>query len=162
MSPGVPQSPKLAKLKQCNYPISYAVDSLLLLLSSIAQPQADLEFNPSFANGLTVASYVGLLVGALVWGFSADIIGRRLAFNTSLIICSITAIIAGSSTSYTVLGFWVAVSAIGGGGNLILDTAVFLEFLPSQKQWMLTLMAAWWGVGQMVAGLIAWPFMSMC
>lgn len=100
-----------------------------------------------------------MLIGALFWGLSADMIGRRLAFNVSLLICAITAILAGTSSSFVVLGFWIAMSSIGGGGNLILDTAVFLEFLPSGKQWMLTLMAAWWGVGQMIAGLFAWPFM---
>ena len=50
--------------------------------------------------------------------------------------------------------------AFGGGGNLILDTAVYLEFLPGKYQWSLTFMAAWWGVGQMVASLVAWPFMA--
>jgi MFS family permease len=50
--------------------------------------------------------------------------------------------------------------AFGGGGNLILDTAVYLEFLPGKYQWSLTFMAAWWGVGQMIASLVAWPFMA--
>lgn len=48
----------------------------------------------------------------------------------------------------------------GGGGNLILDTAVYLEFLPGKYQWSLTLMAAWWGVGQMISSLVAWPLMA--
>lgn len=50
--------------------------------------------------------------------------------------------------------------AFGGGGNLILDTAVYLEFLPGKYQWSLTFMAAWWGIGQMVACLVAWPFLA--
>ncbi len=50
--------------------------------------------------------------------------------------------------------------AFGSGGNLILDTAVYLEFLPGKYQWSLTFMAAWWGIGQMVAGLVAWPFLA--
>jgi MFS family permease len=50
--------------------------------------------------------------------------------------------------------------AFGGGGNLILDTAVYLEFLPGKYQWSLTFMAAWWGIGQMVAALVAWPFIA--
>ena len=53
----------------------YAVDSLLTLLQSIVQPQADLEFNPAFKKGLTIALYVGLLVGAIFWGLTADMIG---------------------------------------------------------------------------------------
>ncbi|KAF2856518.1 membrane transporter [Plenodomus tracheiphilus IPT5] len=137
----------------------YAVDSLILLIQSVIAGQAALEFNPSFQNGLTIAAYVGMLVGALFWGLSADIIGRKIAFNSSLIICSIFAIVAGASPNWEVLGLFVCLSSFGGGGNLVLDTAVFLEFLPSHRQWMLTLMAAWWGVGQLIAGFFAWAFL---
>ena len=52
----------------------YAVDSLILLIQSIVAGQAAYEFNPGFAYGLTVAAYSGMLVGALFWGLSADVI----------------------------------------------------------------------------------------
>ena len=112
-----------------------------------------MEFRPKFHAGLTIAAYLGMLLGAIFWGFGADIIGRRTAFNTSLFICSIFAITAGASPNYASLGFFVWASAFGAGGNLVLDTAVFLEYLPSSKQWLLTLMACWWGVGQLVCGI---------
>lgn len=124
---------------------SYAVDSLILLLQSIISSQAVLEFQPSFDTGLTIAVYVGMLVGALFWGFSADVIGRRFAFNVSLFISSIFTIVAGASPNWIVLGLFICLSAFGAGGNLVLDTAVFLEYLPSQNQWLITLMACWWG-----------------
>ena len=124
----------------------YAVDSLILLIQSIIAGQAALEFNPGYPNGLTIAAYVGMLVGALFWGISADIIGRKTAFNVSLIICSIFAIVAAASPNWEVLGLFVCLSAFGAGGNLVLDTAVFLEYLPSNKQFLLTIMAAWWGM----------------
>jgi len=136
----------------------YAVDSLMLLIQSIIAGQAAYEFNPSFANGMTIAVYVGMLVGALFWGISADVIGRKYAFNVSLMISSVFCIVAGASPNWIVLGLFVCLSAFGSGGNLVLDTAVFLEYLPSKDQWLLTLMAAWWGVGQLIAGLFAWAF----
>lgn len=138
---------------------SYAVDSLVLLIQSIIATNARYEFQPSFKNGLTIAVYVGMLVGALFWGLSADVIGRKFAFNYSLFICSIFAIVAGASPNWYVLATFASLSAFGGGGNLVLDTAVFLEYLPSQNQWLLTLMAAWWGLGQLIAGLFAWAFL---
>lgn len=138
---------------------SYAVDSQILLVQSIIATQAALEFNPSFPKGLTIAVYVGMLIGALFWGLSADIIGRKFAFNFSLLICSIFAIVAGAAPNWIVLGLFVCLSAFGAGGNLVLDTAVFLEYLPSQNQWLLTLMACWWGLGQLIAGLFAWAFL---
>jgi MFS family permease len=121
------------------------VDSLILLLQSITAGQAALEFKPSYPKGMTIAAYSGMLIGALFWGISADVIGRKFAFNFSLIVCSVFAIVAGSAPNWPVLGLFIALSAFGGGGNLVLDTAVFLEYLPSKHQWMLTLMAAWWG-----------------
>lgn len=104
-----------------------------------------MEFQPRFATGLTIAVYVGMLVGAIFWGFSADIIGRRFAFNFSLLVSAIFTIVAGASPSWTTLGLFVCLSAFGAGGNLVLDTTVFLEYLPGKQQWLLTLMAAWWG-----------------
>jgi MFS family permease len=133
----------------------------LLLVQSIIAEDAAKEFKPSYPKGLTIAVYVGMLgklhnhsswlcanyskVGALFWGISADVIGRRFAFNFSLIISSIFAILAGTSPNWVVLGLWVCLSAFGSGGNLVLDTTVFLEYLPSKYQWLLTLMASWWG-----------------
>ncbi len=137
----------------------YAVDSLILLLQSIIATYAGNEFHPSFAYGLTVAVYVGMLVGAIFWGLSADVIGRKYAFNFSLLISSVFCIVAGASPNWIVLGLFICLAAFGSGGNLVLDTTVFLEYLPSKYQWTLTLMASWWGLGQFVAGLLAWAFL---
>ncbi|CAF1158570.1 unnamed protein product [Rotaria sordida] len=91
----------------------------------------------------------------------ADIIGRRYAFNITLLLCAIFAIATGAAPNFASVCVLIALMAFGGGGNLILDTAVYLEFLPGKYQWSLTFMAAWWGIGQMVASLVAWPFMAM-
>lgn len=99
--------------------------------------------------------------GALFWGLLADIIGRKWAFNLSLIVASISGIVAGASPNYIFWCSFVALSGFGAGGNLVLDTTVFLEFLPHNKQWMVTLLALWWGVGQTTAGLLAWAFLRM-
>ncbi|PQE16964.1 MFS transporter protein [Rutstroemia sp. NJR-2017a BBW] len=116
----------------------YAVDSMLTLLQSIIASQAALEFNASYSRALTIAVYVGLLLGALLWGLTADMIGRKIAFNTSLFICSGACIVAGAAPSWESLAFFIALVGFGGGGNLILDTTVFLEYLPSNKQWVLS------------------------
>jgi MFS family permease len=144
----------------CLTGFGYAADSLILLLQSITAVSAAAELHPSFKNGLTIAVYVGMLVGALFWGLGADIIGRRIAFNVSLFICSVFAIAAGASPNWFVLGLFTCLSAFGAGGNLVLDTAVFLEYLPSNKQWLLTLLACWWGLAPVIGAAFAWPFLS--
>ncbi|KAG4255883.1 hypothetical protein FPRO04_11524 [Fusarium proliferatum] len=138
----------------------YAVDSMILLFQSIIAAQSFREFGEKgYANAMTIAAYVGMLTGALFWGFGADIIGRKYAFNMTLFLCAVSCIIAGGMPNWPSLGFFVALLSFGAGGNLVMDTAVFLEYLPSNKQWLLTLMACWWGFGQAIAGFIAWGFM---
>ena len=138
----------------------YAVDSLVLLLQGVISTPAFKEFGQrGYSGGLTIAVYTGMLVGALFWGFGADVIGRRTAFNVSLFICSVATLVSGASPNWEALGFFIAVLGFGAGGNLVLDTAVFLEYLPGDKQWLLTLLACWWGIGQTVTGSIAWGFL---
>ncbi|KAI1136793.1 MFS general substrate transporter [Hypoxylon sp. FL0543] len=138
----------------------YAVDSLVLLLQSNISGPAFKEFGEvGYDNAQTIATYVGMLVGALFWGMSADIIGRRWAFNISLFISSAATIVSGAAPGWVSLGVFTALAGFGAGGNLILDTTVFLEYLPSSKQWALTFLACWWGIGQAVTGFICWGFL---
>ncbi|OLN87727.1 putative MFS-type transporter PB1E7.08c 2 [Colletotrichum chlorophyti] len=140
----------------------YAVDSLIALVQSVTNTGAFLELaSPSsYRNTGTVSLYVGLLVGAVFWGFGADIIGRRIAFNVTLLITSVATIVSGVSPNLIAWGSFIAISAFGAGGNLVLDPTVFLEFLPSNKQWTVTALALWWGLGQAVTGFIAWGFLT--
>ncbi|KHN99247.1 membrane transporter [Metarhizium album ARSEF 1941] len=137
----------------------YAVDSMILLFQSIIARPAYREFHSGYANALTIAVYCGSLSGALFWGFSADIIGRKYAFNITLFMCSVCCIVAGAMPSWPSLALVIALLGFGGGGNLIMDTTVFLEYLPGNKQWLLTFLACWWGFGQAITGFIGWGFL---
>lgn len=74
----------------------------MIVCQSIAQPAVDQEFGRPVKKiaGVALASQVGLLFGAAVWGFTADIIGRKLAFNSSLFICAAFVLIAGGMPDY--------------------------------------------------------------
>lgn len=115
------------------------MDSLLLLLQSVIATPAGYEFTPSYSRALDVAVYVGMFCGALFWGLGADIIGRRFAFNVSLFLCSIFSIIAGAAPNWIALATFIALLGFGGGGNLVMDTTVFIEYLPSDKQYVLSM-----------------------
>ena len=75
---------------------------LLVVCQSIAQPAVAQEYGSPTAQvaGIALASQVGLLIGAALWGFTADIIGRRIAFNTSLFTCALFVLIAGGMPNY--------------------------------------------------------------
>ena len=54
----------------------------------------------------------------------------------------------------------MAIAGFSAGGNYILDSTIFLEFIPSKKAWLVTLLSIWWAVGYTIAGLFAWGFLS--
>jgi hypothetical protein len=51
----------------------YAVDSLLILLNGLTQPQIALQYHPMVSKAQTIAVGIGLLFGALFWGLGADV-----------------------------------------------------------------------------------------
>lgn len=103
------------------------------------QPSVKLEFAgvPSITLS-SVAYYAGLIFGAFFWGTAADLIGRKPAFNTTLIIGGVfgTAV-AGLSNFNAFCVFW-AIIGTAAGGNVPVDSMIFLEFVPGSHQYLLT------------------------
>lgn len=109
---------------------------------------------------LTLAQNLGLLLGALVWSLSSDIIGRRWAFSITFLFTGIFSTSAGASPTFAAIGVLCALWSFGVGGNLPVDSAIFLESLPTNKKWLLTVMSIWWAFGQVITALISWGLIS--
>jgi len=135
-------------------------DNLWLQGVAIILPQIDREFHPQHFQFITMALYVGLIIGATTWGVLADVIGRRWSWNLTLGLSGIFGIAAGAAPNFTALGGLIACLGFGVGGNLPVDGAVFLEHIPQSHQWLLTLLSAFWSLGQLIASLIAWAFIA--
>ncbi len=104
----------------------------------------------------TSALFLGLCFGSFFWGVGSDVMGRRLAFNCTLLITSIFGTLAAYGNSWGVVCLLVACLGFGVGGNLPVDGALFLEFLPDASSSLLTLLSVWWPVGQLCSSLLAW------
>ncbi|SGZ52182.1 CIC11C00000002613 [Sungouiella intermedia] len=109
---------------------------------------------------LTLAQNLGLLAGALFWSLSADIVGRRWAFNLTFLFTGIFSLAAGGSPTFVAIGVFCALWSFGVGGNLPVDSAIFLESLPTNSKWLLTVMSVWWSLGQVVTALISWALIT--
>ncbi|WVQ73473.1 hypothetical protein IAR50_003045 [Cryptococcus sp. DSM 104548] len=144
----------------CVAGFGWAVDGLGLVITSLILTPISNEFNVSRPALLTLASNIGLLAGAAFWGIGCDIFGRRVGFNTTLFIASAFALIAASSPNFASLGVFSALYCFGVGGNLPIDSSVFLEALPHDHQWLLTVLALWWAIAQLIATGVAWPLMG--
>ncbi|ETW79672.1 major facilitator superfamily [Heterobasidion irregulare TC 32-1] len=109
---------------------------------------------------LSLAANIGLLVGALLWSFGCDIWGRKWSFNLTLFISSVFGIAAGGSPNFVALACLVAILGVGVGGNMPVDSAVFLDFVPGSHQYLLTVLSIWWALGQLLGSLVAWPLIA--
>ncbi|KAI0114502.1 sugar transporter [Nemania sp. FL0031] len=108
----------------------------------------------------TSSLYIGLSIGSALWGLGADIMGRRIAFNLTLLITSIFGTLAAYAPNWPAVCFLFGLMGTGVGGNLPVDGALFLEFLPDASSSLLTLLSVWWPVGQLVSSLFAWYFIT--
>ncbi|KAH7138923.1 major facilitator superfamily domain-containing protein [Dendryphion nanum] len=136
------------------------MDNLWPIVTSLIFTPVKNEFKPTRAPFLTLAQNIGLLVGAIFWGFGCDIFGRRWAFNLTIGITAVFGMIAAGSPNFAAVGVFAAFWSIGVGGNLPVDSAIFLEFLPGSHQYLLTILSIDWALAQVFATLIAWPLLG--
>ncbi|KAI0158301.1 major facilitator superfamily domain-containing protein [Xylariaceae sp. FL1272] len=118
------------------------------------------EFHPAHGTFLSLSQNLGLLAGAIFWGFGCDVFGRRWAFNLTLGITALWGIVAAGSPNFVAIAIFAAFWSFGVGGNLPVDSAIFLEFLPASHQYLLTVLSIDWAVAQVIADLIAWGLLT--
>jgi MFS family permease len=138
----------------------WASDNMWPVVTSLIFTPVVNEFNPTRGPFLQLAQNIGLLSGAMFWGFGCDVFGRRWAFTLTLGITAVWGMIAGSAPNFAAIGCFAALWSFGVGGNLPVDSAIFLEFLPGSHQWLLTVLSVDWAIAQVLATLIAWPLLG--
>ncbi|KAL8956589.1 MAG: hypothetical protein Q9193_005926 [Seirophora villosa] len=138
----------------------WSMDNMWPIITSLILPAVVLEFNESKPPFLALAQNVGLLAGAIFWGFGCDIFGRRLAFNATIGVTAVFGLVAAGSPNFAAIGSFAALWSVGVGGNLPVDSAVFLEFLPGSHQYLLTILSIFWAFAQLLATLVAWPLLG--
>jgi MFS family permease len=138
----------------------WASDNLWPIITSLILPPISYEFAVSRPALLTLAQNIGLLIGAIFWGFGCDVFGRRWAFNLTIGITAVFGLIAAASPGFGAICAFAALWSIGVGGNLPVDSAIFLEFLPGSHQYLLTVLSVDWAFAQLLANLVAWPLLG--
>ncbi|KAJ5681439.1 MFS siderochrome iron transporter 1 [Penicillium maclennaniae] len=138
----------------------WASDNLWPIITSLILPPISYEFSVSRPALLTLAQNIGLLIGAIFWGFGCDVFGRRWAFNLTIGITAVFGLAAAASPGFGAICALAALWSIGVGGNLPVDSAIFLEFLPGSHQYLLTVLSVDWAFAQLLANLVAWPLLG--
>ncbi|KAL2127825.1 hypothetical protein VTI74DRAFT_10114 [Chaetomium olivicolor] len=137
-------------------------DNLWMQGVSLTLPSLSAEFGISekLVRYTTSSLFVGLCFGSFFWGIGSDIMGRRVAFNVTLLIASVFGTASAWASSWGGVCFMYAALGFGVGGNLPVDGALFLEFLPDASSSLLTLLSIWWPIGQLCSSLFAWYFIA--
>ena len=138
----------------------WASDNLWPIVTSLTLPPIAYEFHIAKSPLLTLSQNIGLLVGAVFWGFGCDIWGRKWAFNLTIGITAVFGLIAAGSPNFGAACTFAALWSVGVGGNLPVDSAIFLEFLPGTHQYLLTILSIDWALAQVLANLVAWPLLG--
>lgn len=96
----------------------WASDNLWPIVVSLILVPISAEFRPRYPPLLSLCQAIGLLVGAMFWGFGCDIFGRRIAFNLTIAVTSVFGLVAAGAPSFAAIGIFVTFWSVGVGGNL--------------------------------------------
>ncbi|XP_055325479.1 synaptic vesicle glycoprotein 2B-like [Sitodiplosis mosellana] len=119
--------------------------------------QCDLDLDTQTKGWLNSIIFIGMMVGAYVWGSIADTLGRRkvlivISFMNAL--CIVASSFCQTYLVFMVFRFLNGV-ALGGSGPVI--WSYFAEFQPkSRRGSMLSFMAAFWTIGNLFVAGLAW------
>ncbi|WFD44734.1 hypothetical protein MPSI1_003404 [Malassezia psittaci] len=138
----------------------WLADNIWFEILSMTLPQAKLEFQPSHVAFATFSLYAGLLVGSTFWGLCSDIIGRRPSWNISLFISAAFGVAVGAAPNFPAMCILLACMGLGLGGNLPVDGAMLIEYIPGPYQWILTFLSLFWCLGQLFAAVIGWALIT--
>ncbi len=101
-----------------------------LLREHILTPTTPGLFGTSGIAGFIAALFSGLFVGTMVFGFVADVFGRRTVFTISLLWYSVASVVMALQTDATGLYIWRFIAGIGIGVELVTIDTYISEFVP--------------------------------
>ncbi|KIW13000.1 hypothetical protein PV08_08187 [Exophiala spinifera] len=122
----------------------------------ITPMQNEFGFDDTALGHIFTSFSLGLTFGALVWGLLVDILGRSVAFNSTVLITAVFGTWLGAMSSYNGVLVLVALTGIGVGGNIPIDTTICLECLPQSRRWLLPALSAFQPLGVVVCSGMAY------
>ncbi|WP_219420017.1 MFS transporter [Pseudonocardia nigra] len=139
--------------------VTWAADAAEVLFIGFALPSIRAEFGlDDVTSGLlATVTFVGMLLGAWLWGAVADRIGRRSGFVLTVAIFAVFGLLSAFAPNVGWLLVLRLLTGFGLGGALPLDFALYAEYLPSRNRGRnLVILESFWAVGTVVAAGLAW------
>ncbi|KAK4713837.1 hypothetical protein R3W88_019744 [Solanum pinnatisectum] len=134
--------------------ISEAVETMILSFIGPAL-RSQWSLSPTQESLMSTVVFVGMLIGALFWGFITDCYGRRRGLLSIALVTAVCATFSIFSPNYNWLLAMRMMVGFGAGGGLVYGSW-FLEFVPSHNRgmWMM-IYAGCWTIGTILEALLA-------
>ncbi len=139
--------------------IGWAADAMEVLLVSFAMPamRADWKLSAGQSAFLQTAIFLGMILGALVWGRLADKIGRKVGFMATIAVYSVFGGLSALSPNFETFLVLRFLTGFGVGGALPVDYGMFSEYLPNANRGRrLVYLESFWALGTLIAAGLAW------
>ncbi|KAA0187251.1 hypothetical protein HAZT_HAZT006661 [Hyalella azteca] len=143
----------------CVVGLGLAADTVELFVVAYVIPSAEVEFcmTGSMKGWLAAVTFIGMMIGAIVWGALGDSVGRRKALLSALLVNAFFGLLTALMPTYGIFIATRLCSGVGIGGGIPIVFAYFCEFVSKNKRgrylsWLLT----WWAVGGVFTALMAW------
>ncbi|SCX00349.1 putative niacin/nicotinamide transporter NaiP [Agrobacterium sp. DSM 25558] len=136
----------------------WAADAMQVLAIGFSAPSIAVSFGVTVPQALQTGTlfFLGMLIGAFVFGRLADRIGRRPVLFIAISLDAIFGVASAFAPDLQWLLVARFLTGLGVGGTLPVDYAMMAEFLPSDRRgrW-LVLLEGCWAIGTVALALLA-------
>ncbi|WP_234819039.1 MFS transporter [Cupriavidus metallidurans] len=136
----------------------WLADAMQVLSIGFSAPSIARTFGITMPQALQTGTlfFVGMLVGAIVFGRLADRIGRRPVLMIAIVIDALSGIASAFAPELSWLLVLRFLTGVGVGGTLPVDYTMMAEFLPSDRRgrW-LVLLESFWAIGTICLAVLA-------
>lgn len=136
----------------------WMADAMQVLSIGFSAPSIAKTFGLTIPEALQTGTifFIGMLIGAFVFGRLADRIGRRPVLMWAVVIDACAGVASAFAPDYQWLLILRFLTGIGVGGTLPVDYTMMAEFLPSKRRgrWLVWL-ESFWAVGTILLAILA-------
>jgi putative MFS transporter len=136
----------------------WMADAMQVLSIGFSAPSIARTFGVTLPKALETGTvfFVGMLIGAFVFGRLADRIGRRPVLMMAVLVDACFGVASGFAPDFSWLLVLRFLTGVGVGGTLPVDYTMMAEFLPSDRRgrW-LVLLESFWAVGTLLLAVLA-------
>lgn len=137
----------------------WAADAMQVLAVGFTAASIAMTFGLTVPQALQTGTlfFLGMLIGAAVFGKLADKYGRRRVLLITVGCDAVFGLLSAFSPNFAILLSLRFLTGVAVGGTLPVDYAMMAEFLPSKNRgrW-LVMLEGFWAVGTVIIALAAW------